>query len=478
MMKYFLVLFFGVIFLFIPSSCQFDDQEAFLSDELAVKDQSLQKILERGKLIATTDYSSTSYFVYRGEPAGYHFELLHHYARHLGVNLEIVVNNNFSQALNDLWSGNVDIIAQGITVNAESSKKLDFTVPFGKSYFVLVQRKPGIIQTHNHNGIWDAPLIKSPHELAGKIVVVPEGSESVLRLKTLQNEIGEKIYIVEHPSFCTEKLISMVATGEIDYTISELQTAQVNNIYFPHLDISVPVSFPFDMAWAVSPGSESLKQHLNQWLKEFLPSSLHSNIYRKYFLEPRASVSQYSFTPVRYGRFSTWDEFIRQRSAAYNFDWRLIAALIYEESQFIPDVVSIKGAFGLMQLMPETAEIYGVDIYSTPEEQIEAGLKYLKKLYTFFEDIIPDETERIKFVLAAYNSGLAHVLDARNLAAKYQKNPNVWDDHVDYFMKNKSNPRYYLDPVVRYGYARGEESYDFVNSIIRRWEHYKNTIPQ
>jgi len=126
--------------------------------------------------------------------------------------------------------------------------------------------------------------------------------------------------------------------------------------------------------------------------------------------------------------------------------------------------------------MPATAEKFGVDTLSPPVENIEAGVKFLKWLDAQFEEMIEDERERQKFVMAAYNVGIAHVFDAMRLAEKYDKNPDVWDDNVDYFLLNKSNPKYYTDSVVYYGYARGEETYKFVHEILDRYDHYKNVI--
>jgi membrane-bound lytic murein transglycosylase F len=91
-------------------------------------------------------------------------------------------------------------------------------------------------------------------------------------------------------------------------------------------------------------------------------------------------------------------------------------------------------------------------------------------------ETIDDPEERTKFILAAYNVGIAHIYDARRLAEKYGKNPDVWTDNVDYFILNKSNPKYYRDSVVRYGYARGQETYNFVIEILYRYEHYKKVL--
>jgi len=472
-MKYWIVLFFAILTTLIPPSCTFNRGD-FQQDILHIKDQSLNRILERGTLIATTDYNSTDYFVYRGEPAGYQYELLRSYARHLGVNLEIVVHENVNDAISDLWSGRVDLIAQGLTITGKRQKHLDFAYPLTRTHQVIVQRKGGHSGKFSIDGA-HADLITSPLDLAEKIVFVPQGSAYAGRLKNLQEEIGSRIYVVEFP-YDTEKLISMVANGEIDYTVCDEHVARVNQKFYPNLEISVPVSFPQNIAWAVNKGSESLKSNLDQWLEEFLVSSNGRYVYNKYFVHPRAFLSEYSFTPSKSGRISPWDDFLRRKSADYNLDWRLVASLIYEESQFQPDAISTKGAFGLMQFMPETAEIFGINFDSSPEEQIEAGLKYLRKLDSQFKSMIKDESERIKFVLAAYNSGIAHVLDARRLADKYGRNPNVWDGNVDYFMQNKSNPQYYNDSVVQYGYANGMVSFNFVNDILYRYEHYKNVM--
>jgi len=126
--------------------------------------------------------------------------------------------------------------------------------------------------------------------------------------------------------------------------------------------------------------------------------------------------------------------------------------------------------------MPHNAEKYGIDSLSSPEDQIKAGVQFIKLLDKQFESKIADKGERTKFVLASYNAGIAHVYDARRLAEKYNKDPNLWEQNVDYYLLNKSKPKYYNDSVVKYGYCRGTEPYNFVYDILDRYEHYKNTI--
>ena len=179
------------------------------------------------------------------------------------------------------------------------------------------------------------------------------------------------------------------------------------------------------------------------------------------------------------GKVSRYDEYIKKYSEEIGWDWRLLASLIYQESRFSPEVKSWAGAYGLMQLMPITAKRFGVNAKSTPEKQIEAGVEFIKWLDKRFEKQgIKDRNERTKFVLASYNVGLGHILDAQRLAKKNGKNPNVWENNVDEYVLKKSNPKFYKDPVVKYGYCRGSETYTYVYEILDRYEHYKNIIPE
>lgn len=156
-----------------------------------------------------------------------------------------------------------------------------------------------------------------------------------------------------------------------------------------------------------------------------------------------------------------------------NWDWRLIAALIYKESRFHPDAVSHRGAFGLMQLMPQTAKRFGADINSTPAEQIAAGAKLIQYLDKLFVKTVPDPEERIKFILASYNIGQAHIIDAQKLALKHGKNPHIWYDNVEYFLLAKSQPEFYNDPVVKYGKVKGVETKNFVRDVLSKYDQYK-----
>jgi membrane-bound lytic murein transglycosylase F len=150
--------------------------------------------------------------------------------------------------------------------------------------------------------------------------------------------------------------------------------------------------------------------------------------------------------------------------------------MIYQESRFNPEATSWAGAFGLMQLMPGTAENYGITNESSPRAQVKAGVKLIQWLDERFREDITDDNERIKFVLASYNIGYGHIQDARRLAEKYGADPDRWSGNVEEWLLKKSDPKYYTDPVVKYGYARGIETFNYVKEVMQRYEHYKNII--
>ena len=439
--------------------------------------RDLTEIRQSGKLIALTDFNSTNYFVYKGEPMGFNYELLQSFANHLGLELEIVSENNLDNALEMLNSGKVDLMAIGLTVNSVNMKDIKFTVPIYETRQVLVQRKPRNWRSMTLDNI-DKGIIRNQLDLAGKAVFVQKSSSYALRLKNLGNEMGDPINIVEVPNE-SEELISLVANGEIDYTVADENIALVNSSYFPILDVSTPVSFSQNLAWGLrKQHSAGLLNEINVWINTNKESDSYSLLYDKYFKNQRSNtIIKSDYYALNTGKISQWDDLIKQYSDSLDWDWLLLASLICQESRFSADVVSASGAYGLMQIMPATGKLLGIDVTSSPENNVRAGVSYIKWLQNFFKEI-PDVSEKVKFVLASYNAGYGHIIDARELAKKNGKNPDIWNDNVDLFLIKKADPVYYNDPVVKFGFYKGERSVNYVSEILERYEHYKNIIPQ
>jgi membrane-bound lytic murein transglycosylase F len=438
----------------------------------------LDSIIRRGKLVAVTDFNSTDYFIYKGEPMGFNFELLKSFTDHLGLDLEIITENRLENAFSLLNNGEADLLAIGLTVNASRKKEIIFTDPIMETRQVLVQRKPRKWRTMTADAV-DDNLIRNQLDLAHKTIYVQAHSSHYERLKTLAGEIGDSINIIEVP-FDSEELIKNVANGEIDYTVSDENTALVNSTYYPDIDINTPVSFMQNIAWGLrKDNTGELLGELNHWINNYRNTREYALVYAKYFKNSRSNlIVRSDYYSLSTGRISQWDDMIRRASTDINWDWRLLSSLICQESRFKPYVESGAGAYGLMQIMPVTGKYFGIDIMSSPANNIKAGTLYISWLQSVFESKVADENERMKFILASYNAGPGHVLDAMKLAAKNGMDPQKWDGNVAVWMLKKTDPRYYNDVEVKSGYFKGTESVNFVAEILDRYEHYKNIVPR
>lgn len=438
----------------------------------------LDSIRSRGKLIAVTDFNSTNYFIYKGEPMGFNYELLKSFSDNIGIDLEIISENQLDNAFELLNTGKADLVAIGLTVNSSRKKDILFTEPIDETRQVLVQRKPRNWRSLTADAV-DKKLIRNQLGLARKAIYVQAGSSHVERLETLASELGDSINIIEVP-FDSEKLIRDVAEGLIDYTVCDENIAIVNATYYRDIDIATPVSFPQNLAWGVrKENSDKLLYELNRWITSYKKTGSYALLYAKYFRNSRSSmIVRSDYYALSTGKVSRYDDMIKKYSGRIDWDWRLLASLICQESRFDPDVESGAGAIGLMQIMPLTGENFGIDITASPESNMKAGIEYINWLHSIFDSKIPDEKERINFILAAYNAGPGHVLDAMKLAEKHGMDPHKWDGNVAVWLLKKAEPKYFNDEVVKNGYFRGTESVAFVSQVINRYEHYKNIIPE
>jgi len=199
-------------------------------------------------------------------------------------------------------------------------------------------------------------------------------------------------------------------------------------------------------------------------------------VYDRYFSDKKfAAVRKTSeYSSLAGGKISPYDDLIKKYCPVIDWDWRLLASQIYQESQFDPLAKSWSGAYGLMQTLPTTSNIDSADM--TPEKSIAFGVNYLKQIDDYWIKYVPDKEERINFDLASYDQGVGHIIDGRNLAIKYGLDPTKWENNVAYFVLNESQPKYYNDPIVIYGYCRGQEAYKYVHEIINRYHMYCNQL--
>lgn len=463
----------AIIFLFIifvPGSFTLPQPNNFLGHD--DKGGLLADIQRRGKLVAITDDNPFNYFTYKGEPKGYQYDMLESFAGFLGVELELIVEPDPHRALLYLRQRQVDVVAMELPASAELRKGILFTEPLFNSKQVLVQRKPDKWRRMRDMTTVENMLVRNLDDLSNKKIALPSHKQKQFYLSDIQHETSNSVDIIAFNDVNVVDLIEAVASKEVDYTIAYEHTALAMARLYPDLDVNTTVSPEMGVTWAVQLGSVNLAREINNWIEERRDGREFVAAYSQYYKNSRwarLALGQ----KLQYQGISDYDEHIKHSGKMINWDWRLIAALIYKESRFHPDVVSHRGAFGLMQLMPHTAKRFGADINSTPAEQITAGAKLIQYLDKSFINTVPDPEERIKFVLASYNIGQAHIIDAQNLALKHGKNPNIWYDNVEYFLLAKSQPEFYNDPVVKYGKVKGIETQNFVTDVLEKYDQYK-----
>ena len=437
----------------------------------------LEQIKASGTLRALTVYSGTSYFLYKGRPMGYEFELLERFAEYLDVDLEMIVVKNINELFEKLNNGEGDIIAHGLTITTDRKEEVSFSNHLYLTKQVLVQKKPDNWRGMSWTKLKKA-LVHDTIDLLGDTISIRSMTSYKERIYNLSDELGGTIHInLLSGELATDEIIEKVVNGDIKYTIADNNIASIMATYYPILDVKVLVSFSQRIAWATRHDSQNLLNATNNWLKQIKRKIDFNVIYNKYFKNKkyfRRRIKS-NFYSLNNQQISPYDGLIKKHSKVLNWDWRLVASQVYQESKFDPRVSSWAKASGLMQLMPNTAKELGVTNRSDPEQSIKGGTKYLKRIWKNFEHI-PDSIQRTKFAMASYNCGMGHVFDAQRLAEIEGLKKDVWDDHVETMVLKLSKPEYYNHPIVKYGYVLGLEPYNYVKQIFERYQHYVQFI--
>lgn len=466
-----IVVLFATFFLSCSSTKKGDPSSSKeIKDSLVIADINLDSIIKRGYLVAIVDNSINSMFLYRGEPMGFEYELISKFTETLGVELQFKITKSLEEGFELLNKGEGDVLAYNLTVTQERKEILDFTDPQHLVSQVLIQRKPKVWRKMKLHEI-DKELVRNPIDLADKTIHVRKSSSYASRLNNLADEIGGIISVIEMEDMETEEIIEMVAEGELDYTVADDNIAKLHSRFYPILDVKTEVSLPQKIAWGVRKNSDSLKIKINEWQAQMKRTSEFNDLYNKYFNSsvPRDFINS-EFLSKDGNTISPYDSLIKVYAKSINWDWRLLAAQISKESRFDPKAKSWVGARGLMQVMPRTGKEYGITKLYDPEQSLKAGSMHLEWLEERWVHIT-DSAEQVKFVLGSYNVGQGHVFDAVRLTEKFNGDSHSWDQ-VSKYLKLKSKEKYFEDPVVQYGFCRGNEPVEYVEDILYRYERY------
>ncbi len=403
--------------------------------------------------------NAASYFLLRGELLGFEYEMAREFARQNGLRLEMVVGNSLPDLIAMLLEGKGDMLASFLVPTEERARQgLAFSAPYFSAAETVVARA-------------NERRLKQLSDLAGRTVVVRASSSYWKTLAQLKAG-GLQFRLQPAPETLeTEDILRRVADGDYDLTVADSQILDIELAWNDKLRAVFPLGAPRSQSWAVRAEDVRLLAAVNAFWKKEYRGKFYNIVYRKYFQNPRKvrELIREQVDGKRRGRLSPYDDLVKQYADEYDFDWRLIAAQMYQESRFDPKVKSAVGAQGLLQVMPRTAKEMGFQRLDNPQTGIHAGVKYLDWVRDTFEADL-DAQERLWFALAAYNAGAGHVGDARSLAAQRGWDARRWFEHVERAMLLLAKPQFARQ--ARHGYVRGEEPVAYVRNIRDRYQVY------
>ncbi len=437
---------------------------ALILNACAPQRNLLQQVQHDGVLRVLTRNSPTTYYNGPHGTSGLEYDLITAFADYLGVKAEIRTEDKLDNILEQIESGQAHIAAAGLTITEQRKTRVRFTPPYQYITQQLIYRT-GATRPRSIKDLLD-----------GDLEVIANSSHAE-RLKALKKEVPALRWRENAEAKSTE-LLTLVAEQLIDFTIADSNEAALDRRFHPELRVAFDISEAQGLAWALRPGKDdSLYKEALKFFDSLQQSGKLEQMLAQYYGHVRKY--NYAGTP-------TYLRHIKQRMYRYqplferaaldnDLDWRLLAAVAYQESNWNPRAVSPTGVRGIMMLTRNTAKQLGIKKRTDPAQSIEGGARYIKSLYQRFPEV--SEPDRTWLTLAAYNVGFGHVKDARAITVQRGGDANKWTDIKESLPLLRLRKWY---KKTRYGYARGHEPVRYVENIrsyydILRWRAERDT---
>ena len=410
----------------------------------------LDRVKDEGVLKVLTRNSATTYYQGPHGPAGLEYDLVAAFAEYLGVKLELETPETLSQVLHKIQAGEADIAAAGLTVTDERKALFNFGTSYQRITPQLVYR------------VGTRPP-KNLDALHGSLEVVAYSSHAE-RLRSLQEEHPD-LSFQKTNELDSEDLLNLVWEQVIDYTVADSNEVAISRRFYPELRVAFDISSPEPLAWAFPPGDDrSLVDKADEFLNRLKENGQLDRLLKRYY----AYVSDFDYVGTRRymkhidQRLPLYQAWFEQAGKETGVDWRLLAAIGYQESQWNPKAVSPTGVRGLMMLTQATMRQMGINkSRHDAQASIEGGARYIASVKKRIPERIK-EPDRSWMALAAYNIGYGHLEDARILAQNDGAAPDKWID-VKKYLPLLSQKKWYQK--TRYGYARGREPVRYVENV-------------
>jgi membrane-bound lytic murein transglycosylase F len=415
----------------------------------------LEQVQRHGALKVVTRNAPTTYYIGPEGPVGPEYELARGFADFLGVQLEIYTLDSIAQILPEVVERRAHLAAAALTATPSRQATLEFGPPYRTVTQQLVYRQ-------------GTPMPRSIEQTYGRRLEVTAGSSFVDTLEELRAGAPGLTWL-ENPTRDVQELLAQVATGEIELTVADSTAIQINQFFYPDIRVALDLSEPKPVAWAFrADEDQSLLEAAQRYFDEIKANGRLAEITDRYLghtdrFDYVGTRTFLQHIDTRLPRYRAWFE---EAAAEHGMDWRLLAAISYQESHWNPRAVSATGVRGLMMLTLSTAEAMGVDDREDPEQSIRGGTRYLDRVIEKIPVRIP-EPDRTWMALAAYNVGFGHLEDARRVTQRRGLDPDRWVDVRD-SLPLLTQERWYKQ--TRFGYTRGWEPVQFVDNIRRYYE--------
>ena len=414
-------------------------------------DDIFQDLATSGELVVATRNSPTTYYFDGDQPAGFEYDLLRAFADARGYSLRFQVAFTLDELLTLLQEEKVHLAAAGLTITPERNARFITTLPY-------LQQSPLIIYKSG------SKRPRTLEDLIGRDLVVLAGSSHAELLQRLSEETPELSWR-EVQAGDTLELMQLVTLKKAELAVIDSAEFKIQQQLYPRLVAALDLEAEEDVAWYLpsNAAAAELKDQINVFLQEAEASGLLESIRERHFGTAKFSsrLGAFTFSRREETLLPQWQPLIESVAAEYRLDWRLLAAVSYQESHWDPRAKSRTGVEGMMMITRATADELGVTDRLDPRQSLRGGARFIRNLLRRLPPDI-EEPHRLWMALAAYNIGYGHLEDARVLAEKRGLDPHLWPD-VRSQLPNLQNPDIY--PTTRFGFARGVEAVTYVDNI-------------
>lgn len=454
---------FGALLLVVASSVFREVREAALEERLPWEVEGVLRDLDEVRADTLRVLVLRDPLTWEERPhgqAGLEYELLERFAEHLGTPVRAVPMDHPDSMLLALQLGLGDVVAAQVPPRRDRRRWLAYSRPYRHVRPVLATLRPDPLVPLDRSG----PTLEARVDTAELSVWSPFADPGY----GWEKGAAGRIPLHVDPLITPEDLLMEVLLGRHGATVVTDARAHYEAGRFPVLEFSAPIGPEQPLCFVLRRTAPQLRRELDHWLEDPRLVPGHKAVMDRYAaaLPKPGPLRTRRMVPVQGDSISPFDNWFKEHAEELPWDWELLAAMAYKESRFDSTVTSRKGAQGIMQIMPRTAERLGLQPGDAMEDHIAAAVRYLNKLDTLWRRAVPDREQRLRFVLASYNAGPGHIIDAQRLAQRLGLDPDRWEHHVERAVLLLAKPRYYMLPEIRNGYCNGRQVFHYVREVL------------